>query len=532
VTNCYYVSAAGADTNNGTSESTPWLHAPGMPNCSSVCATAQNSLPAGTGIIFRGGDTWHFGNSTASPYTGGTWGNAYIANAGTNSNPTYVGVDKAWYSGASWTRPILTYDNPPNASQTLSSCTYPTGGDMIGFAGGAYFIIDNFEMTGVCTTSANWGVNYVNYGSLTGYANFYNLYIHGWSHVGFPNPNNCTLNSTCMGAFRGSVNSGYYPPGETLLYDVVDGSDSDPVPMMFCYCGAWRVAYSYFDNGSQFITRTQNSFHDSAILNFVDNGHANVMESLGDTPGPSNAYAHYNNIFAHLYVSTTVNSDVGFWPVRPPGSTLYWFNNIVYDAGPMEFFNVGGNNYSEGTLTLFNNTFQFNHRTDGGVDNFSCSATGNAAPYTDGNNHFISDDVATIGGMYGSNCSGQGTDTNSLLMTNATATSDGYNSSEAYAFSPTSSGSPTVGASANRNSSFCSALTTASATDSWLTDAASACQNDTRYACTYNTSNHTVTCPARTPLPRPSSGAWDVGAYQYGGSPAPAPPTALPPSAH
>ena len=140
------------------------------------------------------------------------------------------------------------------------------------------------------------------YNPLNGYANFYNLYIHGWSHVGFPNPNNCTQNSTCMSAFRGSSNTA--PPGETLLYDVVDGADSDPVPMELCYCGAWRIAYSYFNNGSQFITRTQNSFHDNAILNFVDNGHANVMESVGDFPGPSNAYAVYNNIFAHLYVST------------------------------------------------------------------------------------------------------------------------------------------------------------------------------------------------------------------------------------
>jgi hypothetical protein len=153
-------------------------------------------------------------------------------------------------------------------------------------------------------------------------------------------PTTARRNSTCMSAFQGSV-SNNSPPGDTLLYDVVDGSDSDPVPMEFCYCGAWRVAYSYFNNGAQFITRDQNSFHDSAILNFVDNGHANVMESVGDAPGPSKAYAYYNNIFGHLYVDTKVYSDVCFWPDRPVGATLYWFNNIVYDAGPCEFFNVG-----------------------------------------------------------------------------------------------------------------------------------------------------------------------------------------------
>ncbi len=516
VTQCYYIAANGSDSNSGTSELSPWLHAPMMPNCSGNCATVQNAtLRPGTGLIFRGGDTWHEGNPSASPYTGGTWGfNNPPGPAGTSANPIYVGVDKSWFSGSSWARPILTGDNPPTTSQTLGSCTYPTSGNVLDISGGAYYIIDNFEMTGVCTTSANWNVIYVAYGSMSGYANFYNLYIHGWSHVGFPNPNNCTANSTCMSAFRGSVNSGNYPPGDTLLYDIVDGSDSDPVPMEFCYCGAWHVAYSYFNNGSQFITRTQNSFHDSAILNFVDNGHANVMESVGDVPGSSNAYAMYNNIFAHLYVSSTVTSNVGFWPSRPVGSTLYWFNNIVYDAGPMEFFNNGENGSNEGALAMFNNTFQLNHRTDGGADSLSCSATGNAAPYTNGNNHFISDDVATLGAMYASNCSGQGTDTTSLLMTNSTATRDGYTSSQTNVFSPTSSSSPTVGAGTNRTASFCAALTTASGIDSYLTDAAGACQNDTSYACTYNASNHTISCPSRTAVVRPT-GAWNIGAYQY-----------------
>ena len=526
VTSCYYIAANGSDSNNGTNESTPWLHAPQMPNCSGNCATVQNAtLPPGTGLILRGGDTWHFGNSSAFPYAGVGWGfNNPPGPAGTSAHPIYVGVDQSWFSGSSWARPILTGDNPPNASQTLGSCTYPTRSNLIDISGGAYYIIDNFEMTGVCTNSSNWNIVMMAYGSLSGWANFYNLYIHGWSHVGFPNPNNCTANSTCMSAFRGSVSSS--PPGETLLYDVVDGGDSDPVPMELCYCGAWRIAYSYFNNGSQFITRDQNSFHDSAILNFVDNGHANVMESVGDSPGPSNAYAYYNNIFGHLYVSTTVNSNVCFWPSEPVGSTLYWFNNIVYDAGPCEFFNLGQNGSNEGTIAMFNNTFQLNHRTDGGADGISCSSTGNSAPYTNGNNHFISDDVATVGAIYSSNCKGQGTDTTSLLMTNKTATSDGYTGSQTYVFSPTSGNSPTVNAGTDRAATFCGALTTASGTDSYLMDAAAACQSDTSYACNYNNTNHSISCPKRTANSR--GGAWDIGSYEYNSQGAPPnPPTGL-----
>ena len=70
ITNCYYISAAGSDANNGTSKSTPWAHVKGMPNCSGVCAST--TPVAGTGFILRGGDTWHFGNSGLNPYVGGT----------------------------------------------------------------------------------------------------------------------------------------------------------------------------------------------------------------------------------------------------------------------------------------------------------------------------------------------------------------------------------------------------------------------------------------------------------------------------
>ena len=529
VTTCYYVSAAGSDTSyDGTTETVsgshgPWQHAPGMPNCTGNCGTLwSGTVLAGTGIILRGGDTWHEGNSSASPYTGGTWGwNNPPGPAGTSAHPIYVGVDKAWYSGGSWARPTLTWDNPTSTSQALRSCTYPSN-NVIDFSGGAYFIFDNFELTGVCTTSANWNAVYVSYGSMSGAVYFYNLYIHGWTHVGFPNPNNCTQNSTCMGAFRGSVNNS--PPGDTLLYDVVDGSDSDPVPMEFCYCGGWSIAYSLFNYGSQFITRDQHLFHDSAITNFVDNGHANVMESVGDDPGPSNSYAIYDSVFAHLYVNTTVYSNVCFWPYPPVGSTLYWFDNVVYDVGACEFFNVGQNGSNQGAVDIFNSTFQNNHRTDGGGNSFSCSATGNTDPYTNANIHFISSDVSSI---YSSNCSGKGTDTTSLLMTNATATADGYTSSQTYAFSPTSSDSPTVGRGTNRQAAMCGALTTAAGTDPTLSNAATACQSDTTYACTYNTSNHTMSCPARVAAARPASGAWDIGAYQFSNADPPAPPSDL-----
>ncbi len=100
VTSCVYVAANGSDSASGTSESSPWLHAPQMPTCSNQCASLK--LGPGIGIILRGGDTWHEGNSGASPYTGGTWGfNAGSGPSGTSSSPIYVGVDQSWHAGGS-----------------------------------------------------------------------------------------------------------------------------------------------------------------------------------------------------------------------------------------------------------------------------------------------------------------------------------------------------------------------------------------------------------------------------------------------
>src|SRR5262249_2491898 len=116
VTTCYYVAAGGSDMNNGTSEATPFQHAPLMANCANSCAAV--TLAGGSAIIFKGGDTFHFGNNTGS-YSGGRWniGNAGIN--GTSSNLIYVGVDPTWFTGGSWTRPIFNGDNPLCNAGTL-----------------------------------------------------------------------------------------------------------------------------------------------------------------------------------------------------------------------------------------------------------------------------------------------------------------------------------------------------------------------------------------------------------------------------
>src|ERR1039458_10276948 len=74
VTSCFYVAPAGADTNAGTSEASPWKHAPGLTNCANTCASTTPT--SAEGFIFEQGQILHRSASTnTSPDTaiGGEW---------------------------------------------------------------------------------------------------------------------------------------------------------------------------------------------------------------------------------------------------------------------------------------------------------------------------------------------------------------------------------------------------------------------------------------------------------------------------
>src|SRR5271154_3352628 len=151
ITGCYFVAASGLDTNAGTSEALPWLHSPGMGNCSNTCAGVNlKTSTGGIGIVFRGGDTWHFGNSSAAPYTGtfsACFNNGASAAAfcladiksTSSGSPIYIGVDVTWFTGGSWARPIFTADNPLCNVNTAngSTCVSNPSSDCRGGMGSA-----------------------------------------------------------------------------------------------------------------------------------------------------------------------------------------------------------------------------------------------------------------------------------------------------------------------------------------------------------------------------------------------------------
>ncbi|MFI5092212.1 MAG: hypothetical protein ACHQIK_02110 [Candidatus Acidiferrales bacterium] len=529
--NCYFVAANGSDSNNGISESTPWLHAPGMPNCSNTCATVQTAFGgagssiAGTGIIFKGGDTWHFGNSALTPYTGGAWYFIWTGSAtscvyeGVQTSCVYVGVDPAWFTGTSWTRPIFNADNPLSTS-LVASCAFqiPTHNftnTFIGLTGNVVgFIFDNFELFGLCQ-SGTVGNGFVSDSGGSGPNTWSNLYIHGWTAT------TATTTYSCVG-FQMST-TGH----DIFIANVLDGQDSyGPACGAFTFPSIVHMKDNIFRYTSQGVGQQCHDIHDNIFeywYHTLDaSAHSNILECNSDAVGPTPNVV-YNNIVRHAFPSFVGN--VGFW-FCPNTTPEYWFNNILYDLGPAgtgnEWDIAGPPNYSSCSNTggqfMFNNTL-----VDSVQPCFNPILTPGGQFLTVFNEHLINTPYNTGGNKP---CTGFN-DASNVAMSTATATSQGYTSGSGGVSggsnscanenttpcAPTSVSNGTVGSGAN-HMAYCNALAGYTSEQAIGVDAANACKFSTTDGCAYILSTHSMSCPAQVATARSASTVWDVGAYQ------------------
>jgi hypothetical protein len=526
-----------------------------MPNCTANCA-ALSAGNGGIGIILRGGDTWHEGNSSASPYTGGTWdlygwfANAYnvsISNCvydGAQNGCLYVGVDQTWYSGSSWARPIITGDNPATPfgiGKFASSCAYivpnpgPNFGHNILVNMPGWTILDSFELTGLCvndgtptgdTYIGGWasGGNYFTPAFLT------NDYMHGWSATSTAGQAGGFAPVTIIGGGGGVQ--------QTFDHIVIDGSDSNPQ----IASGAVFPLFNHFRDsivryiGAQMVGQQCHDIHDNIwehnYLNLYS-GHINVLECNADAAlGTPNVF--YNNIVRHNDPSFTGGAPV--WWFCPNSTPEYDFNNLMYDTLGEGGFNYAGTvQYSGCTWTggiyNFNNTF-----LDGTASGWQvqCGLAGSAAagqvPYLHMyNNHLIATAFATVAPL----CTGGPASSTNIIMSDAIATSQGYTTGTpglnipnncandtTKPCSPVSVSGSTASAGANEQS-YCTTLASFKSEPAISFDAANACKNGTTDGCVYNTTSHTMNCPVNGVISRPAAAAWDTGAYQYYGIQAP-----------
>lgn len=453
----YYVCAAtgspcfASDSNAGTSKTVTWLHDPRMSSF-----TGSYTHAAGDKIIFRGGDTWHYGNSSAAPYFA-TW---TISTSGTSSAEDYLGVDTTWFNssvcGSAWCRPIITGDNALSTS-FVSSCTYDQSTSMgLKLNAVSYLTVDNFEWPGRCwsSTSANSAAIY-NYESCN--VTLSNNYFHGWT---------ATVGSADDQMVLGNLNGSCGIVTNSHIYsNVFDGSDSSAAaggsssctnaynPAYPCQSGQgvqidgayiYGNVFRYLSNDA--VVNNLVAYHDN-LAEYLYNSyrglasptgpHSNVINDFATSATGSPIY-FYNNIVRHNYSSELIYLTVA------SGSTGYAFNNVFFDnlqysssaTAPQnclifETFSTTGTQ----TAYIYGNTFDADtdDPTGGGCQvQFNKSGNGGSSPPWNGpgyfeNNHAIG--TTNLAGLY--ECASPSSCTihdngNELFQATAAARTQGY----------------------------------------------------------------------------------------------------------
>jgi hypothetical protein len=402
VTQCVYFANSGADTNTGLDETHPLLHAPFMPNCASNCSTLQSSFAAGWGIIARGGDTWHYFSGTPliglpAGWPTGTNGYAWRPTvSGTITNPVYIGVDKTWFTGASWTRPIITEDNPiftpsaPNPtlldSTAVASCAFPSGNlDAMAVTGPTFIVVDNFEWTGMCWndhTDTGTGTNEHSYikqlqGGGTGSSPrwFFNQYMHGWSHTRF-SCNSITTSSLVSGGSGHAVNDtfGIASPGVAGLF---------ALGHVTSVSGGVVTGYTITDIGTGFntgnISTTPMGSQPGGSAFTIDITAVSLLV-CGAVEGflGSTQQANFGAVFAFNVVDGSDSDDLTFSPI----------SGDAYDVEENVFRHFGGTDIVSNCHSHHDNLWEFVNNGNDGVGHMDLMFCLQEANVTGGNFHY------------------------------------------------------------------------------------------------------------------------------------------------
>lgn len=501
----YYVSTSGADTNNGTSESTPWAHLPGMPAATS---TAGNySAVAGDTFILKGCDVW-YNTSGSSSFP------LVLNHGGASGNPVTITVDQTWYNTTNcptaWNRPVFdahtssSSSTPTQMGGSTSGCISGNGNTFV-VVNASYITINylelrNFYYANDAENSCYGGNAFFQLNSAD-YVTVSNGYEHGWSMgaysansvndtdtfvfiSGSPACPHCLLTHNVANNCATTSGSGTLPGGSLSFPNV-------KYSVFKCIANNYKPMYAG-EFGWNEITLAGES-PDPTI-------HPNCIETLAAQGNGGVYYIHDNRIHDN-YVCEELQ-------IGNPGETDYVWNNMWYH--PLA---VGANGpqvpQSETPVSMhfWNNTI---------VDWGDC--INDAAHGYSWSGAFASQNNLCINSS-GSNSSGSPTGSsvtisNNIGLTDTVASTDGYASSEALVFSPISNSSPTVSAGVNLTGQWPSGFSTL----------------DASLACTQQTVNTVVqvVCSG-TQNPRPANGPWDAGAYQFtaGAASQPNPPTGL-----
>ena len=493
----YYIAANGSDSNNGTSENTPWAHLPGM-----ATWTGSHTPTAGDTFIFRGCDVW--GNSNFP--INWTW-------SGTSSNHITIDHDPTWYNTSScsaWNRAIWDAQNAVIAPPECSNWnTYLIFGNV------SYVDVNWIELRNKYWTSSAADAScypreaFVTVTSGANYVTLNNFYIHAW-----------TVASGAEDIDYGLYNSGCTTC--TASYLVVDNSDGTKYTGLGVQWPTTHSIFAYVANALKPHMSGEYGYNDiSHIAASISGVHPNCIETTPTILGSGNFFIHDNRIHDQDPNPGSGAGGCEGLQVGNPGETDYVWNNLFYNNtvsganGP----DLPQNSYNTVAIYYWNNT-----NVDSRSFCVSIANNGNkwSTAFVMQNNHCITTGTPSGSSQSGNMVSGTITGATTITFSNniveslSSANSKGYTNAQGYVYSPNSSSSETVGAGTNLTSLY------------WP---AGFSIQDTTYACNEQTVDGVIqpVCPARTGNDRPKTGAWDVGAYLFPSSSgsAPNPPTGL-----
>lgn len=497
----YYIAANGSDSNSGTSESTPWAHLPGM-----ATWTGNHTPAAGDTFILRGNDVW---TNSSFPITW-SW-------SGISSSGITVGVDKTWFSGTSWNRPVFTAGGAP-----IDAPDCPSGSSgphyFLVLSRAQYVTFQSIEWTGLFWNNDQQNACYQSagffYANQSDYITIDQMYIHKWTHGTTAG----TTDSSDLIAYT-TYGTPPYCFNCVVSNSVINNSDGDGASSSTISGGGVRN-WNLENNVIAYVVQGFLSpiYSRPSQLQVTGNNISHIGESF-TTPGQS-APPHPNCIETTGVVGGSSGTAV-----------LIVANNYIHDIQTCEGLQVGNPNEDD---IVFNNIWDMGASATGGANgpqvpqgssSHNFEFWNNTVRWASGcmtagihgttfnsfiveNNHCINDATTVVNGSIpGSTLS------NNVGMTNANATSQGYTSSETYVFAPTAANNGTVGAGADLAANWPAGFST----------------NDTTYACAQQTVSGVIesVCPTRSTTNARTS-SWDVGAYQWSSSTgSPNPPTGL-----
>jgi hypothetical protein len=403
----YYIDfESGSDTQTGQTQQEAFKRHPFMNGF-----TGAYTHHAGDRFIFKGGVLWPSSCFSATVSLGGT-----------ESLPDYWGAEKAWFSGASWKKPVFDGQNSALAhSQTIISINSVS-----------YITFDNFEIKGLLINSnVNFGFASI-YIYHAAHITLRNCYIHDWTidagvtHddmfggiIGNNTPGTTNGNVVDSCIISDSLNGGASGLGVRSI-DTLKNCVIHDVP------NAALGAFSCIFN---------NVIHD-VHGSFDPAQHENALYVFGwnNGSGPASIYNNiiYNADVMSLYVAPG-------WNQGGTIGTVFIYNNVICKCA--RGIEVDPENATAQTAMY---VYLYNNTVEGG---FRITPRSSVPPVTKlvlENNHFISEANGNPA-LYNDKNSGavaSVTDTNNLTMTHAVATPQGFSGSTFFA--PTQASAGTV----------------------------------------------------------------------------------------